>query len=199
MSAAALAIWWTNGSPRHEFERLLGQLAWLRWRSVSKPRFGGVCFFTLITPCYEARTSALITKWNVWHWEPGPTARFLLACLYDKGGGGDTVTRGMRGFSLIELMIVVAIIAILASFAIPAYRAYVARAADTACLGEAKAYATHVAAALAEDRSPDDHVEGRCELIPTPASTATSFTASPVRPGTGTVTCDLAHGGTCSL
>jgi type IV pilus assembly protein PilA len=45
-----------------------------------------------------------------------------------------------QGFTLIELMIVVAIIAILAAIALPAYNSYRIKAANSACLGEAKAF-----------------------------------------------------------
>jgi type IV pilus assembly protein PilA len=55
-----------------------------------------------------------------------------------------------QGFTLIELMIVVAIIAILAAIALPAYNAYRIKAANNACMGEAKALVnSYVAASLA--------------------------------------------------
>jgi type IV pilus assembly protein PilA len=100
--------------------------------------------------------------------------------------------RTRPAFTLIELLIVVAIIAILAAIALPAYNTYRIRAANAACLGEAKAYMNSWVSASVNSITLPTWNGVACADSPDDGSSTAAT------PGNATITCDV-NSATCSL
>lgn len=102
-----------------------------------------------------------------------------------------TLTRGERGFTLIELMIVVAIIAILAAIALPAYSKYRVKSAESACQMEMKNYASFSLVALYGEGVPGLPPQQACITADTAVNMETPIVGVPQKPGVRRTTCDM--------
>ncbi len=104
----------------------------------------------------------------------------------------------VRGFTLIELMIVIAIIAILAAIALPAYNAYRIRAANGACQAEMKNYAQFALAAIYSSTVVPAPPRNACATADQATNMSTPITGQPASPGDRNTRCDM-NTATCSL
>jgi type IV pilus assembly protein PilA len=108
------------------------------------------------------------------------------------------MSRSVKGFTLIELMIVVAIIAILAAIALPAYNQYRIKSAEGACQMEMKNYANFALVALYNQTAPAAPPTSACATADTATNMSVPIFATPKPPGVRRTTCDM-QTANCSL
>jgi len=100
-----------------------------------------------------------------------------------------------KGFTLIEMMVVVAIIGILAAISLQGYTQYMTRAANRACLAEARAFTTQLSLFQANSAAlPDKNSVGACvsPVAGTIDAGTTAINFTPKAPGGGTIGCTVA-------
>lgn len=115
------------------------------------------------------------------------------------------LVKNMKGFSLIEIMIVIAILGVLLSISIPVYKSYKVKALNQSCLYEAKGYSNYVHTLLNdEDDSsfPIAPIISACQTI-TDASQwrviEGNIIANVKLPSTARIECNLSTGTPCII
>lgn len=112
----------------------------------------------------------------------------------------------MRGFTLVEVMLVVAIAAILTAIAIPNYYQYIKHSQRSACLSEVKNYSNNILYAINDQDDATDAIapiESACHFI-TDATGWTSETqqkiiATAKSPSNASIECDIPNGASCRI
>ncbi|MFZ5656950.1 MAG: pilin [Pseudomonadota bacterium] len=117
--------------------------------------------------------------------EFAPTSRFTQG--HQRNGGATDV----RGFTLIEVMIVIAIIAVLSAIALPLLARQQAKSAEAACLAETKSYVSLSVAALLGGEAPRTAPLKACASGDDVTDVSTSVTAVPRAPGRRRTICDV--------
>lgn len=113
----------------------------------------------------------------------------------------------MKGFTLIELMIVVAIIGVLTAIAVPGYMLYQKQTQVNACLYEAKSYSNIVFVGLFDqndETNPTAPDISSCSFITNASSWNESTTnlmieAKSKDSTTVNIKCDLSKGANCTI
>lgn len=113
----------------------------------------------------------------------------------------------MKGFTLIELMIVVAIVGVVTAIAVPTYMSYQKQAQISACLHEAKSYSNMVFVNIFDQNDETHPIAphiSSCSFITDASSWSESTTnliieAKSKNSSTVDIRCDLSKGANCTI
>lgn len=115
------------------------------------------------------------------------------------------IKKNMKGFSLIEIIIIIGILSILAAISVPIYKGFVIQALDNSCLHEVKGYSNQVYTFLNDQD--DDYiltspVVSACASITDASQWLVSegtIIARVKEPSTSQIECNISTGAPCRI